>query len=136
MYGNIGHKIINLPNVTYHGRAKIDDNFGKMACEKYDFFVNTSVSDANPTTCTEAAAFGIPVICTVGTGYWPNEPFINIDDNNAVKTIEEYQHIDGTLLLKQARKQRRWAENDCNWDLFCNKITNKLFELHKNKAVP
>ncbi len=36
----------------------------RRLAQKYDFFVNTSISDANPTTILEAMAWGFPVACT------------------------------------------------------------------------
>lgn len=130
VYGSVDHKIVNLPNVKYHGRADVNSSFGEIICDKNDFFINTSISDANPTTCTEAAAFGLPVVCTKGSGYWPNEPFFNIEEDNYFQVMENLQHMDESLLFNKSIEQRKWVDECCNWELFCNKITERLYSLH------
>lgn len=131
IYGGVDHRIINLPNVENHGRVHVNGDFGKLICDRNDFFINTSISDANPTTCTEAAAFGLPVVCTRGSGYWPNEPFYNIEENNYEEVINNLQNTDDSVLFDRSIKQRKWVEESCNYELFCNKITEKLYNLYE-----
>jgi glycosyltransferase involved in cell wall biosynthesis len=130
MYGNIDHRINRLPNVRYYGYVDVNNEFCDMLVKNHDFFINTSISDANPTTCTEAASLGIPVVCTKGSGYWPDEPFYNIELDNYETVMNILQNMDEKDLGDRAIKQRKWVENKCNWDIFCNKISSKLIGLY------
>jgi len=133
MYGNISNPIVNLPNVHYHGYTTITPQFCSDLCKTADIFVNTSISDANPTTCTEAGSLGLIVLCTPQSGYWPNQPFWSLNPTNVeemVEVLHNVQSMPNKQLIDQSLKQRQWVES-CNWDKFCTTVSNKILSAIK-----
>lgn len=47
-------------------------------CEHYDFFITMGRFDANPTTLSETALWGLVPCCTEQCGYYADEPFVNL----------------------------------------------------------
>lgn len=129
MYGNINNPIIHLPNVHYHGYTHITPQFCKDLCNTVDFFISTSISDANPTTLSEISSMGLVGLCTQSSGYWPNKPFIGLDINNfdsMVNTVHHAQQMPENELIMQSTKQQEWVKNNCNWERFCTTVSNRL----------
>lgn len=132
LYGNINTSHLKKSsNIINHGYAYTSTAFWADLGKTADIFVNTSISDANPTTITEAAGTGLVVACTPGSGYWPNQVFCEFPNNvDAAVTALRYLQVCPELELKaQAEKQMRWVEENCTWSKFCNTITTKIQSL-------
>jgi glycosyltransferase involved in cell wall biosynthesis len=130
-YGMIGNtRLLNLPNVHHHGYADTHAQFARDLCAFADVFLNTSRSDANPTTLLEAAAWGLVVACTPQSGYYgETSPFWglnleNVQDN--INLLQYAQTCPEDALRSQAKIQRKRIETDHTWDKFVNTITDKL----------
>lgn len=97
--------------------------------ETFDFFVNTSVSDANPTTILEAMAWGFPVACTPQSGYYRMPSIVSLDihdiNYNAL-VLRELQFADEEQLLDVARINRHLIETHYTWERFCATVWNGL----------
>lgn len=130
VYGQIDHpKLARMKNVRMRGWANIDHAFLDKICASTDVFVNTSCSDANPTTCTEAASYGLVVACTPQSGYHPDQPFWGLNPTNIGDNVELLRHAqwcDEYILLQQAQKQRLWVEQFCTWPEFCRRVGDRL----------
>lgn len=130
VYGNFSDcPLLTLPNVKYHGFIETSPAFAHGLCRLTDVFLNTSISDANPTTLLEAAAWGLVVACSKQSGYWPGAPFwgLNLDDTPGIINLLQYvQTCDEQVLLDQAHHQRICIEDRYTWERFLNTITNNI----------
>jgi glycosyltransferase involved in cell wall biosynthesis len=74
--------------------VRLTPEYVSRLTHEYDFFVNTSVSDANPTTILEAMAWGFPVACTPQSGYYNMPSIITLstaDIEANVRALREFQ---------------------------------------------
>jgi glycosyltransferase involved in cell wall biosynthesis len=62
-----GRELSSMKRIATY--ASLTPSFMAALANQFDFFINTSISDANPTTILEAMAWGFPVACTPGSGY-------------------------------------------------------------------
>ena len=130
IYGNFNDSpLLRLPNVKYHGYVQTTPEFGLELCNKTDVFLNTSTSDANPTTLLEATCWGLPVACTPQSGYWPDQPFwgLNPNDLHGIHNLLKYiQEATNQTLWNQLEKQRQKINQSHTWNQFLTTITNKI----------
>lgn len=131
VYGNVDHPLLHLPNVKNHGYVELTPQFGRDWCHTCDIFLNTSRSDANPTSITEAGSYGLPVACSQTSGYWADQPFygLNLKDLDGCAHLLHYlQQVPEETLKNQADKQLAWIKNACTWTTFCNRVLTGLQE--------
>ena len=57
-------------------------------CEHYDFFITMGRFDANPTTLSETALWGLIPCCTEQSGYYADNPFVNLKLDDIVHNLE------------------------------------------------
>ncbi len=111
--------------VTFWGGVTLEDVTLQRIAAECDFFVNTSVSDANPTTILEMAALGLPVFCTRESGYEREDLVypLKLDDqvhNRAV--LNAVQQADEAGLLERAARVRGILEREYTWEKFCQTV--------------
>jgi glycosyltransferase involved in cell wall biosynthesis len=95
----------------------------------FDFFVNASKADPNPTTILESMAWGFPVVCTPQSGYYENSYRLNIhreDKEGAVQTLRALQTMEEDRLLGMAEEARRVVLRDYTWDKFADVICRHM----------
>lgn len=91
----------------------------------HDFFVNTSVSDANPTTILESMAWGLPVACTPESGYYDLPSIFTLstsDIGHNVDLLEGLQDHPEEELIELSRRNRALVERTFTWDHFCETV--------------
>lgn len=123
--GYLEHPLAKLPNVRTTGNIDLNHENAIKICNDCDLMINTSHSDANPTTLLEVACWGIPVACTKGSGYYNNDPFYEIPEDNVNSAVEKLNQIlqkSEEELLEKGRENRSIMEQQYNWTRFCNKI--------------
>lgn len=128
--GSSDHALFRLPNVYVEGWQDIR-LAAESICKKNDFIISTSISDANPTTLTEfGLASGLIPICTKQSGYWENDSFANIplDVGGAVNILRNWLDKPTEDLVARSLHNRKVCEEEFNWDVFCNKIWDRLQE--------
>lgn len=122
-----GAEIPGVPRIS--AWAEFTPDYVAGLAETYDFFVNMSDSDPNPTTILEAMAWGFPVACTPESGYY-NMPTIvplsttDIDAN--VAALEELQHAPEERLCELSRANRGLVERQYTWERFCGTVWGAL----------
>ena len=122
-----GEEILNVPRLAPY--ASLTPQFVSSLANEYDFFVNTSVSDANPTTILEAMAWGFPVACTPQSGYYNMSTVTtlnttDIEDN--VKKLLDLQYAPEERLQQMSREARRLVETHYTWEHFCSSVWREL----------
>lgn len=122
-----GSEIPDVPRLAPY--ANLTPTFVASLAEQFDFFINTSVSDANPTTILEAMAWGFPVACTPESGYH-NMPIITTlsttDIQGNVKKLLELQYAPEDRLQQIGLEGRRLVEMHYTWERFCTSVWRGL----------
>jgi len=127
--GHSGHPLAQLPNVRVTGNVVLNSEMGKHICNATDMMINVSSSDANPTTLLETAAWGLPVACTPGSGYYGGSPFFEIPEGNADAAANILKHLINTpseQLDIQRMANLEKIKTHYTWDNFCNSIWSVL----------
>jgi glycosyltransferase involved in cell wall biosynthesis len=132
-YGGDGnHPLAKLPNVKTVGWVEMNKETGKKIANDCDIMINTSTSDANPTTLLEARAWGLVTACSRESGYYNDQYFTNIsatDPKEAVRQLMPLLNAPSEVLMERAKDSRKEIETRYSWDVFCNKIWQGLQEL-------
>ena len=119
-----------IPNIQRIARySTLTPEFMSLIVEKFDFFVNTSVSDANPATILEAMAWGFPVACTPQSGYHniPSIVQLSTQDITAnADTLSELQYAPEEYLLELSDGNRDMVEKHYTWGRFCQTVWRGL----------
>ena len=120
----------DIPHMTrLASYASLTPDLVASLTDTYDFFVNTSVSDANPTTILEAMAWGFPVACTPESGYY-NMPTITklstTDIEQNVKTLLDLQYAPEDHLRTLSIEGRHAVETSYSWERFCSAIWREV----------
>ena len=129
--GSSDHPLAKLPNVTVYGWQAFTPETVKDICNRHDLFLNTSYSDANPTTLLEfCLASGVVPICTEASGYHNDSCFINIpqDRDGALAIVKEWLKAPPEKLRAISLENRRVCEEVYTWDKFCSTVWNGLTE--------
>lgn len=127
--GDGGHPLARLPNVEVTGWVRLDKNTAQSIVNECDIFINTSISDANPTTLLEARAWGLITACTPQSGYYKDEFFTELPLNNMPGVCSRIRLLlqeDEEVLLDRARRSRQEIETKYTWERFCRTIWNEL----------
>jgi glycosyltransferase involved in cell wall biosynthesis len=122
-----GPDIPNVPRIATY--AHLTPKFVSSLATKYDIFVNTSISDANPTTILEAMAWGFPVACTPQSGYYKIPSIITLSTTDIeanVKALLELQYAPEEYLLQLSMTNRRLVEMHYTWERFCTTVWQVL----------
>lgn len=122
--GRIRRHFRGLP-VTFLGPLTLDDATLQRIATECDFFVNTSVSDANPTTILELAALGLPVFCTPESGYERADlvyPLKLNDPGHNLAVLNAAQQADEAGLLARTARVRAILEQEYTWEKFCQTV--------------
>lgn len=105
--------------------ARLEPSYVEKLAREYDIFVNTSISDANPTTILEAMAWGFPVACTPQSGYYDMPSITGLsttDIKHNIKKLLELQFAPEEHLLQLSRENRRLVESTYTWKKFCSTV--------------
>ena len=133
-YGGDGdHPLAKLPNVKTVGWVVLDKNMATNIVQECDIFVNTSFSDANPTTLLESTAWGLIPACTPQSGYY-NDPMFtplnlwSIDES--VSAIRKLLNTPSEVLKERSIRSRAIIESKYNWNVFCETVWKELEKLY------
>lgn len=130
----VGNVDIQGQNVKCLGKQKLDKVKARELCRQNDIFINTSISDANPTTILEAASWGLIPVCTKQSGYTESDLVYNIDLNpeGAVKKLSHLLNLDNDVLIERSLRLSQLIYDEYNWDKFCETV---WYEISKDSAV-
>jgi glycosyltransferase involved in cell wall biosynthesis len=113
----------------YLGPISLTREVLQWLAQQCDFFVNTSVSDANPTTILEMSAIGLPVLCTPQSGYVRPDLVYTLrldDDRYNVALVNRLQQTEETSLIERSQAIRAVVERDYTWDRFCQTVLSGM----------
>lgn len=113
-------------------------DFMTHIARQYDFFITTSLSDANPTTILESMSWGFPVMCTPQSGYFESNYIKNVFSDNLEKSIQlldQLQFAPEADLIQIADQANAVVKKDYTWDIFLCRIMNTLNNLCIKKGM-
>jgi glycosyltransferase involved in cell wall biosynthesis len=122
-----GSDIAGLPRIS--GVRSLTPRFMSAIAKNYDIFVNTSVSDANPTTILEAMSWGFPIACTPQSGYWRMPGIVELsttDIQTNVERLMELQYVEESHLLGLSEINRQLVTSKYTWTRFCSSVWDTL----------
>jgi glycosyltransferase involved in cell wall biosynthesis len=108
---------------------ELTEDYMSGVAEDFDIFVNTSVSDANPTTILEAMAWGFPVACTPQSGYYKMPslvPLSTSDVEGNARALQRLQYAEEAELRSLADANRRLIETTYTWERFCSTVWDHI----------
>lgn len=125
------HLFPNVPQLIIHEWVHFTPETVAPLCRDYDFFISMGRFDANPTTLNETSCWGLIGACTTGSGYWPNEPFWELRQDDMVFNLEQidrWQHLPEYELRERSLAMRRLQETNYTWDRLNNVVWGKIQE--------
>lgn len=129
-YGGDGETpLAKLPNVKTVGWVVLDAGMAKKITNECDIFINTSISDANPTTLLESTAWGLIPACTPQSGYYNDNMFTSINLNNideTIKIITDLLYTPSDKLKSRSLASRKRIEEYYTWGNFCDKVWREI----------
>ena len=135
-FSTIGNK--SIEGVKHYGWLNFEISKSLKIIKNYDFLIQTSKFDANPTTVLEAMSWGLIPVITKECGYSNSKSIINIPLNNylkAVKIINSLQIIDSKLLINYQKKNIKNLKKIYNWTIFKKKIRSLVLYNNKSRNI-
>lgn len=135
--GSSDHRLAKLPNVKTTGWIQLNKKTAQKIVDECDIFINTSNSDANPTTLLESMAWGLINACTKESGYWHDPLFTELYLDDIGKTrqaIRELIVAPEQQLAERSKQGRKEIETKYTWDRFGNTIWTELQRLYALKS--
>lgn len=115
----------HVSNFKHFGGTEFDERTIAYLCKEYDALICLHRESANPTVLLEAAAWGLIPYCTETSGYYANEPFMELRLGDLAfnwSQIERLQTAAEPFLRVQSEATRRLIEQQYNWDIFCKTL--------------
>lgn len=127
VFGNM-NPIHHVAQCTMYGGTHFTPDNVAWICRDYDFFVSMGRFDANPTTLNETACWGLLGACTTGSGYWPDQPFIELRDDLLfnLEQVDRMQQTDESELTARSLRMRELMERDYNWQDWLNRVWGQI----------
>lgn len=125
VYGDVYPDVFqHVPQVKVYGGVDFKPERIQAICDEYDFFLSLARCDANPTTLLETACWGLVGACNKESGYWPDQPFLGLQNDLAAnwKMIDDLQSLSEHELQGQSIAGRRIMLQEHTWERFCRNV--------------
>lgn len=137
-FGSAGNKQVS--NEKYYGWLNFKDKKSLKILKKYDFLIQVSKNDANPSIVLESISWGLIPLITRGCGYDEINKKLIIPQNNhfkVLKKISQLQKIDEKYLIKFQKENFKLIEKKFNWNIFKKKIRSIVLkkQVDKKKVI-
>ena len=119
----------------YYGWLNFTQKSSLNIIKKYDFLIQVSKHDANPTIVLEAISWGLIPLITKGCGYSEFGKKIILPSSNILKLIKKidyFQNVDQKYLKKIQSRNIKVLKTNFNWSKFQKKI---IYYVLKKKIV-
>jgi len=128
--GDSNHPLAKLANVRTFGWMTLNSTVAQKIIDDCDIMINTSISDANPTTLLESRAWGLITACTPQSGYYNDPFFTELDLGDLKKSREALRYLlhdaSNEELMVRAIKSRKEIEDKYTWENFCGTVWREL----------
>ena len=116
--------------ISIPGMEFTPENIGWI-CQHYDCFMAMGRYDANPTSLLETSCWGLLPCCTKESGYWPDEPFIELRLDDLAHNLDRMdwlQRAPGAELQARADSIRQRVIDQHSIEARQTKIWDKMLE--------
>ncbi len=136
-FATMGNK--RVEGIKHFGWLNFQNKKSLEAVKNFDFLIQTSTNDANPSTILEAISWGLIPVSTKQCGYVNENSIVNIPLNNVKKTkkiLNNLIYFNDVKLKKMQTNNYNLLKRKYNWSIFQNIIYETVI-LKKNnlKAV-
>lgn len=125
-FGSAPHeRFAHVPQFYHHGGRDFTPDVQATIASEYDFFISLARGDSNPTTLLETTSWGLLAACNDQSGYWANEPFVELKKDNMpfnLGVIDYLQSAPEYALKTRAEKIRQQVLDNHSWAQFCSTI--------------
>lgn len=122
-YGSAPYeRFAHVPQFTHYGGVDFTPDVQARVTSEYDFFISLARSDANPTTLLETACWGMLGLCNEKSGYYANQPFVELRDDDLIWNLEQLDRLQSMSeyhLHERAQWVQRWVVEQHTWARFC-----------------
>ena len=132
-FATAGNKKVG--SIKHFGWLNFQDKKSLDILKNYDFLIQTSTNDANPSTILEAISRGLIPVATKQCGYSKENSIINIPLNNLKKTkkiLNYLQHVSANSLKKIQQNNNNLLTKKYNWSNFQKTIIKTIIYKKRN----
>ena len=132
-FATAGNKKVG--SIRHFGWLNFQDKKSLEIVKNYDFLIQTSTNDANPSTILEAISWGLIPVVTKQCGYSHENSIINIPLNNLKKTkkiLNYLQHVSYNSLKNMQQKNNNLLRKKYNWSNFQKNISQTIIHKKRN----
>ena len=135
-FGTIGNKSVG--KIKHYGWLNLQEKESLMIIKNYDFLIQVSKHDANPSTVLECMSWGIIPVITKQCGYKKEKSIFNIplnDKRGVNKIINKLQKIPSEKLKKFQIENYKILKKSYNWIKFQSIIKKTIFQNKRIKNI-
>jgi len=135
-FATIGNKSIG--KIKHYGWLNLQNKKNLNKIKKYDFLIQTSNYDANPSTVLESMSWGLIPVITPQCGYKKEKSIFNIPLNKVSKVcdiVDKLQHVSDQKLKKLQLENWKILKNFYNWAKFRNIVRKTTLTKNKNENI-
>ncbi len=132
----IGNKKIG--SINHYGWLDFNLKKSQKLISDYDYLIQTSNFDANPSTVLESISWGLVPVITRQCGYtgFNKNTYIPLNNvNGAIKIINKLQKLKNKNLYKIQRDNLKKLNEIYNWNVFRKKIDSIISNRKKNTKI-
>ena len=135
-FASIGNKSIG--KIKHYGWLNLQNKKSLNIIKKYDFLIQTSNYDANPSTVLESLSWGLIPVITPQCGYKKEKSIINIPLNKAnmaCSIINNLQEVSDQKLKKLQSENWKILKKFYSWTKFRKTIRKIVLTKSMNKNI-
>ncbi len=135
-FATIGNKSVG--KIKHYGWLNLQKKKNLSVIKKYDFLIQTSNYDANPSTVLESMSWGLIPVITPQCGYKKEKSIINIPLNKvnmACYKVNKLQQIPEKKLKKLQLENWKILKKFYSWVKFRNTIRKVVLKKRMNKNI-
>ncbi len=133
-FASAGNK--QIIDEKYYGWLDFTKKTSQKKIKNYDFLIQVSENDANPSIILEAISWGLIPIITKGCGYneLSKKLYISNEElDKAVKKINKFQEINNKVLIKCQNDNLNILKKKFNWKRFRKKMRGIILKKKMSK---
>jgi len=135
-FATIGNKPIG--KIKHYGWLNLQYKKNLNIIKKYDFLIQTSNHDANPSTVLESMSWGLIPVITPQCGYKKEKSIFNIPLNKVSTVcdiIDKLQHMPDQKLKKLQLENWKILKTFYSWVKFRNTVRKIVLSKNKDKNI-
>lgn len=129
-FGDAPYEVFqHVPQFIHYGGREFTPDVQRWIANEYDGFISLARGDANPTTLLETACWGMLPLCNIQSGYWPEQPFLELRKDDMLFNLEQIDWLQNAPeyeLRCRADAIRREVVERHTWTRFCETVWGEV----------